>query len=163
MGNDGTKRVPSPASADMGFAVSSASDLAQQIEPTMASQVLPITGLDSMMMMITNGTNSNQIYHHMVLTSSQQLRLRGHLSWCSKAKADSGYDEKDGTSMATPIASGIDCTVREAAPSLDAFEVMDVIRNSSEIRDKPANTVSDRWHENGFQPYRCILCYRFCS
>ena len=26
------------------------------------------------------------------------------------------------------------------------FEVMDVIRNSS-IRDKPANTVSDRWHE----------------
>ena len=26
MGNDGSKRVPSPASADMGFAVSSASD-----------------------------------------------------------------------------------------------------------------------------------------
>ena len=49
--------------------------------------------------------------------------------------------------MATPIASGIVALVREAAPSLDAFEVMDVIRNSSEIRDKPANTISDRWHE----------------
>ena len=49
--------------------------------------------------------------------------------------------------MATPIASGIIALVREAAPSLSALEVMDVIRNSSETRDKPANTVSDRWHE----------------
>ena len=64
-----------------------------------------------------------------------------------RPEADTGYDEKDGTSMATPIASGIIALVREAAPSLTAFEVMDVIRNSSEIRDKPANTVSDRWHE----------------
>ena len=44
MGNDGSKRMPSPASADMGFAVSSASDFGTVIEPMMGSRVFPNFG-----------------------------------------------------------------------------------------------------------------------
>ena len=107
MGNDGSKRVPSPASAEWVLQY----PLHQTVQltgPTMESRVLPIMGPDSMMAMTTNGMSSNQIYRHMVLTLSQQLRRPGHLSLVLQDRcAYSDYDEKDGTSMATPIASGI--------------------------------------------------------
>jgi hypothetical protein len=50
--------------------------------------------------------------------------------------------------MATPIASGVVATVIEANPSLDALEIRDIIRNSSEIQqDKASETsVSNRWN-----------------
>ena len=61
MGNDGTKRVPSPASADLGFAVSSASFLVQPTEQMTASRVLPIMGLDLTMETIMNGMTQTYI------------------------------------------------------------------------------------------------------
>ena len=51
--------------------------------------------------------------------------------------------------MATPIASGIVALVERLNPSLDAFEVMDIIRNSSEIREKGSSSVSDDGMKNG--------------
>ncbi len=148
MGNDGTKRVPSPASADLGFAVSSASDFGTTNRTNDG-----ISSFTNYGPRLDDGDDnewdelkpdiSSYGSNIMSATAATGTSFPG----APRPEADSGYDEKDGTSMATPIASGIVALVREAAPSLSAFEVMDVIKNSSEVRDEPAKTVSDRWHE----------------
>ena len=148
MGNDGSKRVPSPASADMGFAVSSASDFGTTNRTNDG-----ISSFTNYGPRLDDGDDNEwdelkpdiSSYGSNIISATAATGTS--FPGAPRPEADSGYDEKDGTSMATPIASGIVALVREAAPSLTAFEVMDVIRNSSEIRDKPANTVSDRWHE----------------
>ena len=148
MGNDGTKRVPSPASADMGFAVSSASDFG-----TVNRTNDGISSFSNFGPRLDDDDDNEwdelkpDISSYGSNIISATAATGASFPGAPRPTADSDYDEKDGTSMATPIASGIVALVREAAPSLNAFEVMDVIRNSSEIRDKPANTVSDRWHE----------------
>ena len=148
MGNDGTKRVPSPASADMGFAVSSASDFGTTNRTNDG-----ISSFTNYGPRLDDGDDNDwdelkpdiSSYGSNIISATAATGTS--FPGAPRPEADSDYDEKDGTSMASPIASGIVALVREAAPSLDAFEVMDVIRNSSELRDKPANTVSDRWHE----------------
>ena len=163
MGNDGAKRVPSPASADYGFAVSSASDFGDVNRTNDGISSFTNYGprlsddddddWDELKPDISS-YGSNIIS----ATAATGTSFPG----APRPEADSDYDEKDGTSMATPIASGIVALVREAAPSMNAFEIMDVIRNSSEIRDKPANTVSDRWHEKwgfGLIDASCAIDY----
>ena len=148
MGNDGSKRVPSPASADLGFAVSSASDFGTTNRTNDG-----ISSFTNYGPRLDDGDDNEwdelkpdiSSYGSNIISATAATGTS--FPGAPRPEADSDYDEKDGTSMATPIASGIVALVREAAPSLDAFEVMDVIRNSSELRDKPANTVSDRWHE----------------
>ena len=148
MGNDGTKRVPSPASADMGFAVSSATDFG-----TVNRTNDGISSFSNYGPRLDDGDDNEwdelkpDIASYGSNIISATAATGTSFPGAPRPEADTGYDEKDGTSMATPIASGIVALVREAAPSLTAIEVMDVIRNSSEIRDKPADTVSDRWHE----------------
>ena len=148
MGNDGSKRVPSPASADLGFAVASASDFG-----TVNRTNDGISSFSNFGPRLDDGDDNEwdelkpDIASYGSNIISATAATGTSFPGAPRPEADTGYDEKDGTSMATPIASGIIALVREAAPSLTAFEVMDVIRNSSEIRDKPANTVSDRWHE----------------
>ena len=62
--------------------------------------------------------------------------------------AANDYDEKDGTSMATPHASGIVALMLQANPDLDPYEVKDILRNSSESRGSASETsVSDRWND----------------
>ncbi len=148
MGNDGSKRVPSPASADLGFAVASASDFG-----TVNRTNDGISSFSNFGPRLDDGDDNEwdelkpdiAAYGSNIISATAATGTS--FPGAPRPEADADYDEKDGTSMATPIASGIVALVREAAPSLNAFEVMDVIRNSSEIRDKPANTVSDRWHE----------------
>jgi subtilisin family serine protease len=66
----------------------------------------------------------------------------------SRPLAGSDYDEKSGTSMATPIASGVIATMLQANPSLDPQEVKDILRNSSEQRGSVSEpSVSDRWND----------------
>ncbi|MEC8540407.1 MAG: S8 family serine peptidase [Candidatus Thermoplasmatota archaeon] len=148
MGNDGSKRVPSPASADLGFAVASASDFG-----TVNRTNDGISSFSNFGPRLDDGDDNEwdelkpDIASYGSNIISATAATGTSFPGAPRPEADTGYDEKDGTSMATPIASGIIALVREAAPSLTALEVMDVIRNSSEIRDKPANTVSDRWHE----------------
>ena len=148
MGNDGSKRVPSPASADLGFAVASASDFG-----TVNRTNDGISSFSNFGPRLDDGDDNEwdelkpDIASYGSNIISATAATGTSFPGAPRPEADTGYDEKDGTSMATPIASGIIALVREAAPSLSALEVMDVIRNSSETRDKPANTVSDRWHE----------------
>ena len=66
----------------------------------------------------------------------------------AKPLAGSDYDSKDGTSMATPIASGIVALMLQADPSLEPQEVKDILRNSSEARGSASEpSISDRWND----------------
>ena len=70
--------------------------------------------------------------------------------------ADDEYDSKDGTSMSTPLVSGIVALMLQADDSLTPQEIKDILRNSSEVRegvDGQASEpdVSNRWnHKWGF-------------
>ena len=150
MGNDGSKRVPSPASADYGLSVGSVSDFGT------------INRTDDGISSFTNfgprlSDNDDDDWDELKpdITSfgsniiSASAATGSSFPGAPRPEADSGYEEKSGTSMATPIASGVVATVIEANPSLEALEIRDIIRNSSEIQqDKPSQTdVSDRWND----------------
>ena len=150
MGNDGSKRVPSPASADYGLSVGSVSDFGT------------INRTDDGISSFTNygprlSDNDDDDWDELKpdITSfgsniiSASAATGSSFPGAPRPEADSGYEEKSGTSMATPIASGVVATVIEANPSLEALEIRDIIRNSSEVQqDKPSQTdVSDRWND----------------
>ena len=150
MGNDGSKRVPSPASADYGLSVGSVSDFGT------------INRTDDGISSFTNygprlSDNDDDDWDELKpdITSfgsniiSASAATGSSFPGAPRPEADSGYEEKSGTSMATPIASGVVATVIEANPSLNALEIRDIIRNSSEVQqDKPSQTdVSDRWND----------------
>jgi hypothetical protein len=61
--------------------------------------------------------------------------------------ADTEYDSKSGTSMATPIASGVIALMLEADPNLTPDEVRDILRTSSEPRGEPSDSAFSRWNE----------------
>ena len=61
--------------------------------------------------------------------------------------ADASYIEQSGTSMATPIASGVIALLLEASPGLSPEEVKDIIRQTSEPRGEPADDSVSRWNE----------------
>ncbi len=150
MGNDGSKRVPSPASADYGLSVGSVSDFGT------------INRTDDGLSSFTNygprlSDNDDDEWDELKpdITSfgsniiSASAATGSSFPGAPRPEADTGYEEKSGTSMATPIASGVVATVIEANPSLDALEIRDIIRNSSEVQqDKASQTgVSDRWND----------------
>ena len=62
--------------------------------------------------------------------------------------ADDGYESKDGTSMSTPLVSGVVALMLQADSSLSPEEIKDILRNSSEQRGSASQSdVSDRWNE----------------
>ena len=62
--------------------------------------------------------------------------------------ADNGYDSKDGTSMATPLVSGIVASLLQADDSLTPEEIRNILRNSSEARGSATEPdISNRWNE----------------
>ena len=76
--------------------------------------------------------------------------------------ADNQYDSKSGTSMATPIASGVIALLLEAEPSLTPEEVKDVIQKSSEPRGEPADESISRWNEtfgHGIIDASCAIAF----
>jgi len=149
MGNDGSKRVPSPASADYGLSVAAASDFGS-INRTDDG----IASYSNFGPRLSDGDDDDWDELKPDLASygsnimSATAATGTSIPGAPRPEADSDYDEKDGTSMATPIASGVIATVIEANPSLDALEIRDIMRNSSEIRqDKSSEPgVSDRWN-----------------
>ncbi|MEL0100843.1 MAG: S8 family serine peptidase, partial [Euryarchaeota archaeon] len=62
--------------------------------------------------------------------------------------AEDGYESKDGTSMATPLVSGVVALMLQADSSLTPEEIKDILRNSSEKRGNPTEPdVSNRWND----------------
>ena len=150
MGNDGTQRVPSPASADGAISVGSANDrgsvnrtddgvssfsnygprLSDDDDDDWDELKPDVTAYGSGIMSASAATGAT---------------LPGQPT---RPMAGNDYDEKDGTSMATPHASGIVALMLQANPDLDPYEVKDILRNSSESRGSASETsVSDRWND----------------
>ena len=148
IGNDGSNRVPSPASADGAITVGSVTDKNtvdreddewddySNWGPRLSDQ--DDDDWDELKPDITSyGTN---IYS---ATAATAPLIPGQV-----ASADNDYDEKTGTSMATPIASGVIALMLEADSSLSPQDVKDNLRNSSEVRGNPSESgVSDRWND----------------
>ena len=151
MGNDGSNRVPSPASADKAISVGAATDrgtinrtndnvadysntgprLSDNDDDDWDELKPDITSFGSGIMSATAATGPS-------LPGQPGRPLAGN-----------EYDEKDGTSMATPIAAGVVATMLQAEPSLTPQEVKDILRNSSEQRGSASEpSISDRWNSD---------------
>jgi len=150
MGNDGSNRVPSPASADMAISVGAADDQNSVNRSDDDVAEYSNTGprlddgdddeWDELKPDITS-------YGTSIMSASAQTGA-SFPGQPAKPLAGSDYDEKDGTSMATPIASGIVALMLQADPSLEPQEVKDILRNSSEQRGSISEpSISDRWND----------------
>ena len=133
VGNDGSNRIPSPASADGAITIGSVKDYntvtREDDEWDDYSNYGPRLDdgdddeLDELKPDITSyGTN---IYS---ATAATGPSFPG-----SPLLADNDYDQKTGTSMATPIASGVVALMLEADSELTPEEVKEILRSSSEI------------------------------
>ncbi len=148
IGNDGSNRVPSPGSADGAITVGSVDDKNTILRDDDVHSDFSNWGprlsdgdddeWDELKPDITSyGHNS------ISATYGTSLPIPG-----DAGLADDQYDSKSGTSMATPIASGVVALMLEADPSLTPQEVKDILRNSSEQRGEPYDeSLSERWNE----------------
>ena len=150
MGNDGTNRVPSPASADNAISIGAATDRGSINRTNDNVADYSNTGprlddedddeWDELKPDITS-------YGSSIMSATAQTGT-SFPGQPAKPLAGSDYDEKDGTSMATPIASGIVALMLQADPSLEPQEVKDILRNSSEQRGSVSEPgISDRWND----------------
>ena len=148
IGNDGSNRVPSPGSADGAITVGSVNDkntiLRDDDEHSDFSNWGPrlSDGDDDEWDELKPDITS---YGHNIVSATYgtSLPIPG-----DTGLADDQYDSKSGTSMATPIASGVVALMLEADSSLTPQEVKDILRNSSEQRGDPYDeSLSERWND----------------
>ena len=132
VGNDGSNRIPSPASADGAITIGSVKDYntvtREDDEWDDYSNYGPRLDdgdddeLDELKPDITSyGTNIFSA------TAATGPSFPG-----SSILADNDYDQKTGTSMATPIASGVVALMLEADSELTPEKVKEILRSSSE-------------------------------
>lgn len=150
MGNDGARRVPSPASADKGLAVSAANDRStiNRTDDSTASYTNygprdddgDDDELDELKPDVASfGTG---------ITSATAATGTTFPGQPDRPKAESGYDSKDGTSMATPLAAGVVALMIEADSSLTPDEVKQFLRDSAERRGTASEpSIDPHWNE----------------
>ncbi|MBM54025.1 MAG: hypothetical protein CMB36_03235 [Euryarchaeota archaeon] len=147
IGNDGTNRVPSPGSADGAITIGSVDD-----------NNTVIRGDDILSDFSNYGPRPSDnddddfdeekpditSYGSNIISATYATSLP--IPGAGVNLADTGYDSKSGTSMATPIASGVVALMLEADPNLTPDEVRDILRTSSEPRGDPADESISRWN-----------------
>lgn len=150
MGNDGARRVPSPASADKGLAISAANDRStiNRTDDSTASYTNygprdddgDDDELDELKPDLASfGTG---------ITSATAATGATFPGQPDRPKAESGYDSKDGTSMATPLAAGVVALMFEADSSLTPDEVKQFLRDSAERRGTASEpSIDPHWNE----------------
>ena len=149
IGNDGAKRVPSPASADGAITVGSL-DYNGTISRTDDS----ISSFSNWGPRLTDNDDDDMDELKPDITSygtnitSASASTFPTLPGVPGEMADDGYEAKDGTSMATPLVSGVVALMLEADPTLTPGEVKTYLRDSSEQRGNPdAPDTSARWNK----------------
>ncbi|NCF97057.1 MAG: S8 family serine peptidase [Euryarchaeota archaeon] len=152
-GNDGKQRIASPGSADGAITIGSAdnSDTINRTDDFMASYSNSgprdtdndDDDWDELKPDIT--AYGSGIYSASAATGTS-------LPGTPRPEADNSYESKDGTSMATPLVSGVVALMLQANPDLTPVEIKDILRNSSEERGGASeSSVSERWNnEWGF-------------
>ena len=152
-GNDGKQRIASPGSADGAITIGSAdnSDTINRTDDFMASYSNSgprdtdndDDDWDELKPDLT--AYGSGIYSASAATGTS-------LPGTPRPEADNSYESKDGTSMATPLVSGVVALMLQANPDLSPVEVKDILRNSSEEKGSATDfSTSERWNnEWGF-------------
>ena len=147
-GNDGIQRIASPGSADGAITIGSA-DNADTINRT-----------DDFMASYSNSgpresdnddDDWDELKPDLVAFGSgiysASAATGTSFPGTPRPEADNSYESKDGTSMATPMVSGVVALMLQADPSISPVEVKDILRNSSEQKGNPSEaSISDRWN-----------------
>ena len=150
MGNDGTKRVPSPASADGAISIGAVNDrnTVNRTDDVMASYSNWGPRLDDGDDDEWDELKPDLTSYGSGITSATAATGPSFPGQPERPLADNGYDSKDGTSMATPLVSGIVASLLQADDSLTPEEIRNILRNSSEARGSATEPdISNRWNE----------------
>ena len=148
IGNDGANRVPSPASADQAITIGSVDD-----KNTVLRDDDILSSFSNYGPRADDGDDDSYdeekpditSYGSNIMSATYANTFSTPLPGGNANMAGDGYDEKSGTSMATPIASGVVAMMLEADPSLTPSEVKDILRISAESRGAPYSSDS-RWN-----------------
>ena len=150
MGNDGKRRVPSPAAADGAITVAAVNnrDSVNRSDDTIASYSNYGPRDDD-----GDDNDWDELKPDVAAPGSNIMSVSGNTEQGfpgqSKPLADNEYENLDGTSMATPLVSGVIALMLEANPTLEPQEVKDLIRNNSQVMGSAdAPSVSEVWDDH---------------
>ena len=148
MGNDGKRRVPSPAAADSAITVAAVNnrDTVNRSDDTIASYSNYGPRDDD-----NDGDSWDELKPDVAAPGSNIKSVSANsdpvFPGQSRGLADNEYENLDGTSMATPLVSGVIALMLEANPTLSPQEVKDLIRNYSQVKGSASEpSVSDKWN-----------------
>ena len=150
MGNDGSKRVPSPASADGAISIGAVDDRnsVNRTDDIMASYSNWGPRLDDGDDDEWDELKPDISAFGTGITSASAATGPSFPGQPERPLADNDYDSKDGTSMATPLVSGIVASLLQADDTLSPEDIRNILRNSSEARGSASEPdVSNRWNE----------------
>ena len=154
MGNDGNQRVPSPASADGAISIGSVDDRnsVNRTDDILADYSNYGPRLDD-----GDDDDWDELKPDITAFGSNIISATAALGTSipgqpERPLADNEYESKSGTSMATPVVSGIVAAMLQADEDLTPQEIKDMLRNSSESRRQSGEplasepSVSERWN-----------------
>ena len=150
MGNDGMRRVPSPASADTSIAIGAIDehDTHDRADDSMASYSnWGPRESDG------DGDDHDELKPDVVAPGSgihAAMNAAGSIQLPNQPRptADNDYTTQSGTSMATPHVSGLIAILLGIDPALDIDDIRDMLHESSEVRGSPYDDDIDPvWNE----------------
>ncbi|MDE0708705.1 MAG: S8 family serine peptidase, partial [Candidatus Poseidoniales archaeon] len=150
MGNDGIRRVPSPASADSSIAIGAIDD-----KDTHDRESDSIASYSNWGPREDDGDDDtwDEMKPDVVAPGSginAPRHQEGSLQLPNQPRpmADNDYQEMDGTSMATPHVSGLIAIMLGIDADLDIDDVRELLRENSELRDGAYDSSFDEsWNE----------------
>ena len=150
MGNDGLRRVPSPASADTSIAIGAIDerDTVERDDDNIASYSNWGPREDD-----GDDDDLDEMKPDVVAPGSGIIAPRhveGSLQLPNQPRpmADNEYQSLDGTSMATPHVSGLIAIMLSIDDDLDLDDIREMLHTNSELRDGPYDSDFDEnWNE----------------
>ena len=150
MGNDGIRRVPSPASADTSIAVGAIDE-----RDTADRENDEIASYSNWGPRVDDGDDDSwdEMKPDVVAPGSginAPRHMEGSLQLPNQPRpmADNDYQEQDGTSMATPHVSGLIAIMLGIDDDLDLDAVRELLRTNSELRGDPYDfDFDEHWNE----------------